>query len=277
MIFCGIILAMKELLPLIWNNLLYYPLINLLIFFYKTTFGNLGLAIIALTLVTRFILLPLTWPSLKMAFKQKELKPELDKLKEKYKDDKQKLAAEQMALMKKNGLNPMAGCLPQVAQVVVLIALYQAFMQVLNVGLNGMTTLNGFLYLPFLHFGPQEILHTQFLYLDLTKSDPYMLLPGLAGASQFWLSKMMMPVISKEEKLAKKAADKPDDMMYNMQQQMLFLAPLMTVLFGWKLPSGLVLYWFLTTLFSLGQQWVFERAQKGGFKHLWLTIKKRNI
>lgn len=265
---------MKEILSFLWNSALYYPLINLLIFFYKILFSNLGLAIIALTLFTRFILLPLTWPALKTAAKQKLMKGELDILKEKYKGDKQKLAAAQMELMKKHGINPAAGCLPQLAQLIVLIALYQAFIHVLGVGAAGLSSLNSFLYFPFLHFENGAGLHSQFLYLDLGKPDPYLILPGLAGASQFWLSKMMMPTVKKEERVAKKTADKSDDIMYNMQEQMLYLAPLMTVLFGWKLPSGLVLYWLLTTLFSLIQQWFFDRGGINGLKTLW---KKKNL
>jgi YidC/Oxa1 family membrane protein insertase len=70
---------------------------------------------------------------------------------------------------------------------------------------------------------------------------------------------MMLPRTKKEEKLAEKTTDKKDDVLYNMQEQMLYLAPIMTVLFGWQLPSGLVLYWLLTTLVSLAQQWYFER------------------
>lgn len=252
-------LEMKELLPFLWNTLLYYPLLNLLIFFYKIFFSNLGLAVVALTLFTRLILWPLTVPMLKSAKKQRDLKPALDALKQKYKDDKKKLAAAQMELLQKHGINPMAGCLPQLAQILVLIALYQAFIQVLGSGSKSLSELNPLLYSTFLHFDNATVINGRFLFWDLTRPDPYLILPGLAGASQFWLSKMMLPRTKKEEKLAEKTADKKDDVMYNMQEQMLYLAPVMTVLFGWQLPSGLVLYWLLTTLVSLAQQWYFER------------------
>jgi YidC/Oxa1 family membrane protein insertase len=115
--------------------------------------------------------------------------------------------------------------------------MYNAFTTVLNKSTHGLAT--------------------SFLYLDLTKPDPFIILPGLSGAAQFWASKLMLPTVKKEEKLAEKTADKSDDIMYNMQEQMLYLAPLMTILIGFKLPSGLVLYWFVTTVFSLIQQiWV---------------------
>lgn len=249
---------MENPLPFLWNTLLYYPLFNLLIFFYKVFFSNLGLAIIALTLFTRLLLWPLTVPMLKSARKQREIKPALDALKQRYKDDKKKLAAAQMELLQKHGINPAAGCLPQLLQILVLIALYQAFIQVLGSGSKSLAELNPFLYTPFLHFGNTAVVNGHFLFWDLTRPDPYVILPGLAGASQFWLSKMMLPQTKKEEEFAQKTADKKDDVMYNMQEQMLYLAPVMTVLFGWRLPAGLVLYWLLTTLFSLVQQWYFD-------------------
>lgn len=253
---------MNSFLPLLWNTLLYHPLVNLLIFFYKVFFSNLGLAIIALTLFTRVILWPFTLPLLRSAQKQKDIKPALDALKEKYKDDKKKLAAAQLELMQKHGINPAAGCLPQLAQFLVLIALYQVFIQVLGAGAKNLAELNQILYLPFLRFAETTPVEERFLFWDLTRPDPYLILPGLAGASQFWLSKAMLPKTKKEEKIAEKTADKKDDMMYNMQEQMLYLAPIMTVLFGWQLPSGLVLYWLLTTLFSLAQQRYFDIASR---------------
>lgn len=253
-------LEMQELLPFLWNNLLYYPLINLLLFFYKVLFSNLGLAIIALTLFTRLLLWPLTVPMMKSMKKQRDIKPALDALKEKYKDDKKKLAAAQMELLQKHGINPAAGCLPQLLQLVVLFALYAVFNDVFGPGAKGAATLNTLLY-PVLQLNPAEVINSRFLFWNLARPDPYLILPGLAGASQFWLSKMMLPRTKKEGKIAEKTADKKDDMMYNMQEQMLYLAPVMTVLFGWQLPSGLVLYWLLTTLVSLAQQRYFEKAK----------------
>src|SRR3989338_8467656 len=229
-----------NILSVLWNTLLFQPLLWSLLTSSKILFNNLGLGIVVLTLFIRFLLVPLTLPSLKALQKQRELQSELSQLKEKYKDDKRKLAEEQMKLFKKHGINPAAGCLPQILQVIVLIAMYNAFTTVLDKGGHG--------------------LETTFLYLNLTKPDPFIILPGLAGAAQFWTSKLMLPTVKKEEKLAKKTPDKSDDIMYNMQEQMLYLAPLMTVFIGYKLPSGLVLYWFVTTIFSLVQQVFVNRS-----------------
>lgn len=235
----------------IWQTFLVGPLLWLLVSLTRLLFSNLGLGIIALTAVIRVVLTPFMIPSLKTAQKQKEISGELSELKKKYKDDKKKLAEEQMALFKKNGINPAAGCLPQIVQIVVLIALYQVFIKVL--GFNGKVSA----------IAPEfSFINTHFLYLDLLRRDPYIIVPALAGASQFLMTKMMLPVVKKEEKLAEKTKDKSDDLMYNMQEQMLYLGPIMTVLISWNLPSGLVLYWLATTVFSIIQQWYLMKRIK---------------
>lgn len=243
----------------LWNNLLVLPLINLLVLFYKVLFSNFGLAIIAATLLIRTILIPLTLPALKAAQKQKVLSSELDALKKKHKGDKKALAQAQMALYKKHGINPAAGCLPQVIQILILIALYQSFIRLLGNNGPSLSDINANLYFPWLHFSKEAALNTQFLYLDLNHPDKYLILPIAAALSQFALSKLMMPQTKKAEKVAEKTADKSDDMLYTMQEQSLYIMPLMTIFIGWRLPSGLVLYWLATTLFSLGQQIAFKK------------------
>src|SRR4030066_1865707 len=117
----------------LWNLILYQPLVNALIFFYNFLFSNFGLAIIVLTMIIRSLLIPLTLPSMRAAQKMKELAPEIAKLKKKHGHDKQQLAKAQMELYRRHGANPAAGCLPQIVQLIVLIALYQAFRQVLDI------------------------------------------------------------------------------------------------------------------------------------------------
>lgn len=228
----------------IFVNIFVNPLLRFLIFLTGSLFNNLGLGILALTLIIRLVLFPLTAPSLKIAQKQKEISGELGELKRRFKDDKKKLAEEQLKLFQKHGINPAAGCLPQIVQLVILIALYQVFIKVL--GFNGQVSA----------LAPEySFINTRFLYLDLARADPWIILPGLAGASQFLMTKMMLPVVKKEEKIAADSQDKKDDLMYNLQEQMLYLGPIFTVLIAWKLPSGLALYWLATTVFSIVQQW----------------------
>ncbi len=252
----------------VWNTLLYQPIINGLIFLYQVLGQNLGLAIIALTGLIRVILIPFTNSSLRAARKMQDLAPEIAKLKALHKDDKTAFAAAQMELYKKHGANPAAGCLPQIIQLIVLIALYQAFNQTLTTNGQTISHLNNLLYQP-LKLAADTHLNTNFLYLNLAKPDIFhftlpnsnvnLPIPGLflilAIVVQFLSSKMMMPAVKAEEKLAKKEKNETEDIMASTQEQMLYLFPLMTLLIGFNFPSGLVLYWFLFSFLSAVQQY----------------------
>jgi YidC/Oxa1 family membrane protein insertase len=207
--------------------------------------GNYGYAIIIFTLIIRVLLIPLTLPSLKMQKKMRQLQPELDELKKKHKDDKTALQQAQLALYQKHQVNPAAGCLPMILQFIVLIALYQIFLKQLN--------------------GDSQAV-TQFLWLNLSKPDPYYIFAVLAGITQFILSLMLLPATSTaaEQTLAQSTPSKKDDkkaedmteMAATMQKQMVFMMPIMTVFISLSFPSGLTLYWVVTTLFSIAQQYL---------------------
>lgn len=260
-----------------WFSLFYQPLVNALVFFYNLMGGSLGWAIIGLTVAIRLILTPLTLPSLKSAQKLKELQPELNKLKEKYGADKQEFAKRQLAFYKEKGVNPAAGCLPQIVQIVILIALFQAFSQVLTSNGDVINNLNQVLYAP-LRLAPEAAINNRFAYLDLTKPDLFSIpavtlfgftldkLPGifliLSAVTQFLSSKLMMPAVAKEKQLAAKTKEGSDDMAAAMQQQMLYLMPLMTLFIGFKFASGLVLYWLTFSLVMLVQQLFLNYGKK---------------
>ena len=256
-----------------WNTFLYYPILNLLVFFYQILFQNLGLAILAMTIVLRAVLIPLTLPTLRAAQKQKDLMPELKKLSEKHKNNREKLAKAQMELYRQHGVNPAAGCLPQILQLVVLIALYQAFIQILNSNGQAILKFNEVLYFDFLKLDPARVINTHFGPWNLSQPDRFFVLPILAGFFQLLLSKMMQPAVAAGTKEAKKTPEKSDDLMYTMQEQMLYLMPLMTVFIGWRLPSGLVLYWLATTIFSFVQQYFVSGW--GGLEIWMRKIKSR--
>ena len=249
-------------------TLLYQPLLNGLIFFYKI-FGNLGWAIIVLTILIRLLLVPLTLPSLKAASKLKEIAPQLEKLKKKYGNDKQKFAQAQLEIYKKYKINPTAGCLPQIIQLVILIALYQAFARVLRPDGDIVGKLNEILY-PFLRLPTETVINTCFFYLDLAKPDIFHLsgfafpLPGpfllAAALVQFLSSKMMQPAVKVAQEEAKETPSTQDDLTAAMQTQMLYLFPLMTILIGFSFPSGLVLYWFVFSVFTAIQQYFVNKG-----------------
>lgn len=252
----------------IWNLLLFQPILNLLVMLYRILFDNLGLAIIVLTLLIRLVLIPITNPQLESAKKMQKIAPELDKLKKKFKDDKQKLMQAQMELYKKYGVNPASGCLPQIIQMLVLITLYQVFNKVIKI--NGLEEINEMLY-PFNKVITSPV-NFNFFYLNLTKPDLIKIpnafnIPGLfvilATVFQFLSSKLMAPKIKKEEAIAKKTEEKSDDIATTMQSQMLYLFPMMTLIFGYTMPSGVMLYWFVFSLSSYIQQVIINKKQAG--------------
>ena len=244
----------------IWNLLLVNPILNLLVALYVVTGRNMGVAIVLLTVIIRSILIPFVLPSMKNMQKQRDLQPELAKLKKKYKYDKQKLAEEQMKLFKKHGLNPASGCLTQIVMIIVLIALYNVIQKFT---MNGdISALNDLIYFTSLKLS--EGVNTTFFYLNLGVPDQYYFIPILGGIFQLFTSKMMQPYVEAGEKAAKKTPDKSDYLAYNMQEQMLYLIPLMKVIIGAKLPSVAALYILVTTIFSMVQQYFV--AGWGGLK-----------
>lgn len=248
----------------IWNTLLLHPLINVLVYLVVLT-GNLGFAIIALTVGLRLILTPLILPGLKLSKKMSDLNPEISKLKEKYKSDKQGLMLAQAELYKQHGVSPAAGCLPQIIQLVILIALFNALNTLLHPSGDLVSTLNPILY-SFNQLPANFELSSNFLYLNLLKPDVFNLpglpipLPGLfllgAALTQFISAKMMSPIVNKEKQLAQKTESETDDAMVAAQQQMIVLFPLMTIIFGFQFPSGLVLYWLIFSLMAIIQQYL---------------------
>jgi YidC/Oxa1 family membrane protein insertase len=223
----------------LWNLLFYRPILNSLIFLYKTLGSNFGLAIISLTLLTRAALVPLILPALRSARVLQDLQPELDGLKKKYKKDKRRFQEEQLKLYRERGVNPAGGCLPYLLQFLILIALYRVFIHFIQTGMIDDTQVQ-----------------MDFLWLNLAKPDPFYILPILAGVSQFALAKMM------GSKRAAKPPKETDDMAVAMQRQMIFVMPVMTVLIATRLPSGLALYWLTTTFFSIGQQYFLAESRR---------------
>lgn len=232
-------------------------LLDVLLFFYQAT-GNLGLAIIVFTVVIRAILVPLSLPSMKARNKMQELQPELDKLKTKHGKDKKALQQAQMELYQKYNINPLAGCLPQLVQIGLLIFLYRAFVEFL-----GQSQINGVSIDP--GFG----------WFNLTQPDTTYVLPIIAGVTQLFLALMILPggevrdIVpnnAKNKKIQQENKKEEDvaEMAASMQKQMIFIMPVMTVFFAMRFPSGLALYWVMTTVFSMVQQYFVSGL--GGLK-----------
>lgn len=223
----------------------------------------MGFAILGFGLFLRFILNPLTKPYMNSMKKMKQYEKELASLKERHKGDKQKLMAAQADFYKEKGINPGAGCLPYLLQIVVLIAFFNVFTKVLGASMDA-ATLNPTLYEP-LKFSQGEILNTKFLYLNLTTPDAYKVsflpvsVPGplliFAALLQFVSAKMAAPYVALEKKVAKKTVAPTDDIQVAMQGSMVYMFPLMTIIFGLSFPSALALYWLLFSVFQAWQQY----------------------
>lgn len=270
-----------------FNVLLFQPILNFLILFYHLT-GNLGLAIVAMTLLIKLVLYPLTRPASKTAVKMKEVQQKIQILKEKYAASPRRLQEEQLKIYREHGINPAAGCLPQLIQLVALIGLFQVFNNLLSPTQNPVELINRQVYLPLLKLPQDAVINTTFFYLNLAKPDlinlPFSVklgsfdisqLPGVfligAAALQFISSKMMMPVVKSEKELAKKTKEKSDDFATMMQEQMLYAFPLMTLLIGIRFPSGLVLYWLTFSALAIVEQ--YRRAGWGNLEPIVAKFK----
>ena len=229
----------------LWTEVLLKPIFNLLVFIYNTVPGHdLGVAIILLTLIIKIVLYPLNRRSIISQRSLQTIQPQIEELKEKHKDDREKLGAEMMALYKREKINPFSSCLPLIVQLPILFAVYQVFIR----GLNGESVdpLCPWVTNP----GALNTLSLGFLELS-KRSIP---LAVLAGAAQFWQTKMLMN--RREQKGSIASA---------MNKQMLYLMPIMTVWIGSFFPAGLALYWFATTVFSALQQlWMIRKKEISG-------------
>lgn len=183
--------------------------------------GNWGWAIILLTIIVRIVLYPLTYKGMVSMQKLKELAPKLKEIQEKYKGEPQKLQMHMMDLYKKNGANPMGGCLPILLQMPVFFAIYRVLYNAIE--------LKGAEWLLWIN--------------DLSIMDPYFILPILMGATMFL-----------QQHLTPTAFSDP------MQEKIFKFLPLIFTVFFVTFPSGLVLYWFVNNVFSILQQLVINKT-----------------
>ncbi|MEX2488146.1 MAG: membrane protein insertase YidC [Pseudomonadales bacterium] len=199
------------------------PLFYLLDFIHGMV-HNWGVAIILLTVIVKLLLYPLSAASFKSMAKMRKLQPEMARLKERYGDDKQKFSQAMMDLYKKEGANPLGGCLPILLQMPVFLALYWTLME--SVELR---------QAPFI------------LWIDdLSAMDPYFVLPILMGISMY-LTQMLQP-------------EPPDP----VQAKIFKMMPIMFTFFFLWFPSGLVLYWLTNNILSIAQQWFVTRQLETG-------------
>ncbi|RXJ72187.1 membrane protein insertase YidC [Veronia nyctiphanis] len=203
-----------------WLWFIARPLHSLLTFI-QSLVSNWGVAIILMTMVIRGLMYPLTKAQYTSMAKMRMLQPKLQEMRERIGDDRQRMSQEMMELYKKEKVNPLGGCLPLILQMPIFIAFYWSLMESV------------------------ELRHAPFMLWiqDLSAQDPYYVLPVLMGASMFLIQKMSPSTITDP-----------------MQQKIMNFMPIMfTVFFLW-FPSGLVLYWLVSNIMTLIQQFLIYRS-----------------
>ncbi|MBH0039924.1 membrane protein insertase YidC [Pseudoalteromonas sp. SWN166] len=190
--------------------------------------GNWGVAIIAITIIVKSLMYPLTKAQYTSMAKMRALQPKMAALKEKFGDDRQKFGQATMEMYKKEKVNPMGGCFPILLQMPIFLALFYVFLE------------------------STELRHAEFIFWlnDLSAQDPYYVLPILFGASMFVTQKLQPMTVT-------------DPM---QQKMMTFMPVIFSVFFLW-FPSGLVLYWLVSNLISIVQMLIIYRGmEKKGIK-----------
>ncbi len=220
----------------IFEILILQPIFNALVVLYSL-FGDIGLAIIAITLIIRVLLLPLSNKAFRSQRRLQALQPELQKLQNKHKDEREVLARELMAFYKREGVSPASSCVPLLIQIPFLIALFFVFKDAVT---GHYPPLYGFIDDP-------GHLKTTFLGLiDLANPDKSYVLPAIASVFQFVQSRMLLPMQAEGQMAA-------------INKQMMFIFPIITFVFAATLPAALPLYWASTTVFTVLQQYLIMK------------------
>jgi YidC/Oxa1 family membrane protein insertase len=202
-----------------WFTFAAKPLFSLLSWLHGI-FGNWGWSIIALTILVRIVLYPLTYKGMVSMAKLKEIAPQVKEIQAKYKGDPQRMNAAVMDFYKKKGANPLGGCLPMLLQIPVFFAIYRVLLNAVELQ------------------GAEWALWID----DLSRMDGTFILPILMGASMYYQQKIT-----------------PTNFTDPMQEKVMKFLPIIFTFFFLTFPSGLVLYWFVNNLFSIAQQFIVNQ------------------
>jgi len=222
-----------------WDLIILQPMINILIVLSHFLFNNFGLTIIILTLIIRFVLLPLTLKQLHSSKAMMALQPKLAELQKKYAKDRQKLAQEQMKLYKESGVNPIGCAVPMLIQFPVWIALYQAIILSLAVNPEALLNLSRYFYSWAI---PLATLPLNNSFLGLNLASPNAIVAIFVGISMWVQQKMVTPATQ-------------DPRQAQQNQLMLWMMPIMFTFLSLSFPSGLALYWVVSNIFSIVVQY----------------------
>jgi YidC/Oxa1 family membrane protein insertase len=219
----------RPLLPMAWLGV---PILLLMNWIYHYI-GNYGVAIILITVISKVLFYPLTVKGMRSMKAMQALGPQINALRSKYKSDPQRLQRETMELYRANKVNPMGGCLPMLAQVPIFYALYLA----LSVSPELQNA-------PFICFG--RLFNVDLWICDLAGPDPTYLLPIIMGVTMF-IQQKMTPTTGDPAQA----------------RMMLFMPVVFTLMFlVYPIASGLALYWAVSNVLQIGQQWLMDRGTR---------------
>jgi YidC/Oxa1 family membrane protein insertase len=237
-----------------FNTFLYQPLYNGFVYLVSVMpFYDVGLAIIILTILVKLVLFPLSHKQSKSQAKMKQIEPHIQAIKEKHKNDKLQQNQKIMELYKEHNINPLAGCLPVLVQLPIIIALYFVFMNGLKDGVVDATKLYSFM-----HPIPLNIMFLGFV--DLMSKNWVLAL--LAGATQFYQMKLAMPVAKKPEPSKDGELNFKDEFAKNMSMQMQYMLPVMITYFAWILSAAIALYFVVGNIFGIFQELIIKKQMK---------------
>src|SRR3989344_4207071 len=229
----------------LFNEIFYRPLFNGLIFLYNIVPGHdMGISIIILTVLIRFILWPLTGKSIKNQKFLTKIQPQIEEIKKKFKNNKEAQAKALMGLYSENKINPLAGFLPLVVQIPIIFALWRVFLNSLVLDLNSLYSFIS---------APAQVQSVFLGFVDLSRKS--VVLAVLAGVLQYFQTKMIMHSHSAKSTGLGGGPSGSPDFGQIMSKQMLYFGPILSVIIFWSLPAALPLYWIVVTLLTLLQQY----------------------
>ena len=236
----------------LFQNLLVEPLYNALVFLVDVLpGGDAGLAIVALTLVVKVILYPLSKKAIRTQVRMKEIEPKLREIKEKYKNDKQKQATATVALYKETGINPFSSFALIALQIPIILALYKIFVS------SNLPEINTAILYSFVAV-PSHI-STMFLgILDITSKS--LVLAILAGVTQFFQARYSIPAMPPKKDGA--VASFGDDFSRSMNMQMRYFFPIITFLITWSISGAVAVYWTTSNIFAIVQEILVRKKVK---------------
>ncbi len=235
----------------LFNTVIYEPLYNGLIFLIDILPGaNAGFAVLLLTVLVKLLIFPLSKSAVETQMKVKEIDPEIKKIREEHKTDREAQARALMALYRDKKINPFSSIFLILIQIPIILGLYFVF---LRGGLPDINTDILYAFVP-----TPEMVNMQFLgFIDIAGKS--VLLALTAGISQFIQGKLMIPPMP-----PKKTSGKPslkDDLARSMNVQMRYVLPVIVFFIAWQISAAIALYWTTSNVFTIGQEFAIRRKR----------------